>query len=47
VPEQKQFGQKEKTLVMIAPSSGAATLLQPPSVAGVPKSGDLVMSTLG
>ena len=31
---------------MIAPSSGAPTLVQPPSAAGVPKSGDLVMSTL-
>ena len=45
VPDQKQSGQ-EKTLVMIAPPSGAATLVQPPSAAGVPKSGDLVMSTL-
>jgi nucleoid-associated protein YgaU len=34
------------TLVMIAPSSGAAKLVQPPSAAGVPKSGDLVVSTL-
>jgi len=41
VPDQKQSG-PEKTLVMIAPSSG----VQPPSAAGVPKSGDLVMSTL-
>ena len=31
---------------MIAPSSGAPTLVQPPSAAGVPKSGDLAMSTL-
>jgi hypothetical protein len=46
VPDQKQSGPEEKTLVMIAPSSGAATLVQPPSTAGVPKSGDLVMSTL-
>jgi LysM domain-containing protein len=45
VPDQKQSG-PEKTLVMIAPSSGAVTLVQPPSAAGVPKSGDLVMSTL-
>jgi nucleoid-associated protein YgaU len=37
---------KEETLVLIAPSAGAATLVQPPSPAGVPKSGDLVMSTL-
>jgi nucleoid-associated protein YgaU len=50
VPEQKQpatsSGTKEETLVMIAPSAGAPTLVQPPSAAGVPKSGDLVMSTL-
>jgi hypothetical protein len=50
VPDQKQLatpsGAKEETLVMIAPSSGAPTLVQPPSAAGVPKSGDLVMSTL-
>lgn len=37
---------KEETLVMIAPPKGAATLLQPPSPAGVPKSGDLQLSTL-
>src|SRR5262249_25553545 len=36
----------EGTLVMIAPSSGSPTLVQPPSAAGVPKSGDLAMSTL-
>jgi nucleoid-associated protein YgaU len=50
VPDQKQpatsSGPKEETLVMIAPSAGAPTLVQPPSAAGVPKSGDLVMSTL-
>jgi hypothetical protein len=50
VPEQKppatSSAPKEETLVMIAPSSGAPTLVQPPSAAGVPKSGDLVMSTL-
>jgi nucleoid-associated protein YgaU len=50
VPDQKQpatdASPKEETLVMIAPSSGAPTLVQPPSAAGVPKSGDLVMSTL-
>jgi hypothetical protein len=50
VPDQKQpatpLGAKEETLVVIAPSSGAAKLVQPPSTAGVPKSGDLVMSTL-
>ena len=46
VPDQKQSGPEKKTLVMIAPPTGAATLVQPPSAAGVPKSGDLVMSTL-
>ena len=46
VPDQKQSGPEEKTLVLIAPSAGAAMLMQPPSAAGVPKSGDLVMSTL-
>lgn len=37
---------REETLVMISPPSGPATLVQPPSPAGVPRSGDLVMSTL-
>jgi nucleoid-associated protein YgaU len=37
---------REETLVLIAPLAGAATLVQPPTSAGVPKSGDLVMSTL-
>jgi len=37
---------KDETLVMIAPSAGAATLVQPPTAAGVPKSGDLVISTV-
>ncbi|HTG22629.1 MAG TPA: LysM peptidoglycan-binding domain-containing protein [Reyranella sp.] len=46
VPDQQQSGPEKKTLVMIAPPTGAATLVQPPSAAGVPKSGDLVMSTL-
>jgi nucleoid-associated protein YgaU len=32
--------------VMIAPPTGAAKLLQPPSAAGVPRSGDLALSTL-
>ncbi len=36
----------DQTLVMIAPKSGPATLVQPPTTAGVPKSGDLVLSTL-
>ena len=46
VPDQKQSGPEEKTLILISPSAGAAKLMQPPSAAGVPKSGDLVMSTL-
>ena len=37
---------RDQTLVMIAPSAGPATLVQPPSAAGVPKSGDLAVSTL-
>ncbi len=37
---------KRETLVMIAPRSGAATLIQPPTAAGVPKAGDLQLSTL-
>ncbi|MBI3197227.1 MAG: LysM peptidoglycan-binding domain-containing protein [Rhodospirillales bacterium] len=37
---------KDETLVMIAPPAGATTLVQPPSAAGVPKSGDLVISTV-
>ena len=46
VPDQKQSGPEKKTFVLIAPPIGAATLVQPPSAAGVPKSGDLVMSTM-
>jgi nucleoid-associated protein YgaU len=46
VPDQKQSGPEKKTLIWISPSAGAAKLMQPPSAAGVPKSGDLVMSTL-
>ena len=50
VPDQTKPGTpasaEEGTLVMIAPSSGAPTLVQPPSAAGLPKSGDLAMSTL-
>jgi len=38
-------GRKE-TLVMIAPPGGAATLVQPPTSAGVPKAADLQLSTL-
>jgi nucleoid-associated protein YgaU len=49
VPDQKQpatpSGATEETLIMIVPSSGAATLVQPTSAGGVPRSGDLVMST--
>lgn len=37
---------REETLVVIAPPGGAATLVQPPSPAGVPKSADLALSTL-
>jgi hypothetical protein len=37
---------KEETLVMIAPKTGPTTLVQPPSAAGVAKSGDLQVSTL-
>jgi nucleoid-associated protein YgaU len=37
---------KKETLVMIAPPGGAATLVQPPTSAGVPKSADLQLSTL-
>lgn len=39
-------GPKEETLVMVVPPGGAATLVQPPSPGGVPRSGDLTMSTL-
>jgi hypothetical protein len=37
---------KEETLVLISPSSGAATLVQPPSKAGVPRAADLQVSTM-
>jgi nucleoid-associated protein YgaU len=37
---------KEQTLVMIAPSSGASTLVQAPSPGGVPQSADLAISTV-
>jgi len=50
VPERPAEGQpakpREETLVMIAPRQGSATLVQPPSPAGVPKSADLALSTL-
>jgi len=46
-PQEPASGEaKKETLVMIAPPSGAATLVQPPTSAGVPKSGDLQLSTL-
>jgi nucleoid-associated protein YgaU len=45
VPERKP-GSQEQTLVMIAPQGGAATLVQPPTAAGSPTSGDLKLSTL-
>jgi hypothetical protein len=37
---------RDQTLVMITPPAGPTTLVQPPTSAGVPKSGDLVLSTL-
>jgi len=37
---------KNETLVMIAPPGGAATLVQPPTSAGVPRAADLQLSTL-
>lgn len=47
VPEPPAAGApREETLVMIAPPGGAAKLVQPPSPAGVPRSGDLALSTL-
>jgi nucleoid-associated protein YgaU len=45
-PPKEPSAPREETLVMISPPGGAATLVQPPSAAGVPKSGDLVMSTV-
>jgi hypothetical protein len=45
-PGTDKTAKPEETLVMISPSSGAATLVQPPSPAGVPKVGDLQVSTL-
>ena len=44
VPEPAETGRD--TLVVVAPKEGASTLLQAPSPAGVPKSGDLQLSTL-
>lgn len=37
---------RAETLVMISPRAGAATLVQPPTTAGLPKSADLSLSTL-
>jgi nucleoid-associated protein YgaU len=37
---------REETLVMIAPPGGPAKLVQAPSASGVPRSGDLAVSTL-
>jgi hypothetical protein len=37
---------KEETLVMIVPPGGATRLVQAPSAAGVPRSGDLGVSTI-
>ena len=37
---------RAETLVMIAPRAGAATVVQPPTAAGLPKSADLSVSTL-
>ncbi|SKA36895.1 Nucleoid-associated protein YgaU, contains BON and LysM domains [Enhydrobacter aerosaccus] len=39
-------GSSDQTLVMIAPPGSAATLIQPPSAIGTPKSRDLQLSTL-
>jgi hypothetical protein len=46
VPKPAARTEGEKALVMIAPPSGAATLVQPPTAEGVPRSGDLQLSTL-
>jgi nucleoid-associated protein YgaU len=37
---------RAETLVMISPPTGAATLVQPPTAAGLPRSADLSVSTL-
>lgn len=39
-------GSNDQTLVMIAPPGSVPTLVQPPTAAGTPKSGDLQLSTL-
>ncbi|WP_428663503.1 LysM peptidoglycan-binding domain-containing protein [Reyranella sp.] len=38
---------REDTMVLLVPPSGAATLMQSPSRAGVPRSSDLQVSTMG
>jgi nucleoid-associated protein YgaU len=46
-PQEPASGEaKKETLVMIAPPGGAATLVQPPTSAGVPNAADLQLSTL-
>jgi nucleoid-associated protein YgaU len=37
---------RDETLVMVVPPGGVATLVQPASPGGIPRSGDLAMSTL-
>ena len=37
---------RDETMVLLVPPSGAATLMQPPSPAGVPRSADLQISTM-
>ncbi|HYC64453.1 MAG TPA: LysM peptidoglycan-binding domain-containing protein, partial [Reyranellaceae bacterium] len=44
VPEPTE--KEKQTLVMIDPPRGAPTLVQPPTRAGVPRSGDLALSTV-
>ena len=45
-PGPPQPAAREETLVMIAPAVGTPTVVQSPSPAGAPRSGDLVLSTL-
>jgi len=42
----KPSDKEQQTLVMIDPPRGAPTLVQPPTRAGVPRSGDLALSTV-
>lgn len=46
VVPQPSPGSKDQTLVMIAPPGAPATLVQPPSAMGTPRSRDLQLSTL-